>query len=206
MNLNINNRDGAIDLAREILKYKEEYVILDTETTGLGDNDVIIQIGIIDLDGNVLMDTLIKPTKRKRISSEATAIHGITMKMLQNAPTFEDIYTKFYEVIGKKNVLAYNAKYDFRLIGQTIAQDDGKIKGFDGINIMLIYSVFVGEWSDYHDSYKFQKLPGGGHTALDDCRATFELIKKMAAAEKTVKPQEEKIEPPEKEKKKWWRF
>ena len=69
MNLSIQDKDGAINIAREILKHKEDYVILDTETTGLGDSDVIIQISIIDLDGNVLMDSLIKPTKKKRMSS-----------------------------------------------------------------------------------------------------------------------------------------
>jgi len=191
----IKDRNDAIIFAQSILKDKNNYLILDTETTGLGDNDVIVQIGILDLDGNVLLESLVKPTKRKRISSEATAIHGITMKMLQDAPTFKEIYPKFYEVIRNKKLLIYNAEYDGRLLTQTRIQDELKMDDFDALCIMRLYSVFLGEWSDYHDSFKFQKLPGGDHTATGDCNATLELLKNMSIAEKTPPPP-----------KKWWQF
>ena len=52
------------------------------------------------------------------MSAEATAIHGITMKMLENAPTFADIYQKFSKLVGDKNLVIYNADYDIRLIKQ----------------------------------------------------------------------------------------
>jgi DNA polymerase-3 subunit epsilon len=45
---------------------------------------------------------------------------------------------------------------------------------------MLKYAEFVGEWNDYHGNYRYQKLPGGDHTAVGDCRATLKVIKKMA--------------------------
>lgn len=60
---------------------------------------------------------------------------------------------------------------------------------------MKVYSAFVGEWSDYHKSFKFQRLTGGDHTAIGDCKATLALLKKMSIAEKTPPP-----------KKKWWQF
>ena len=101
------------------------------------------------------------------------------MKMLQNAPTFEKLYPQFYDITSKKTVLVYNANFDFRLISQTMVQDGGGSARLDikGICMMLVYSVFVGEWSKFHDNWKLQPLPGGDHTALGDCRATLELIK-----------------------------
>ncbi len=45
---------------------------------------------------------------------------------------------------------------------------------------MQLYSDFVGEWNDYFGSNKWQKLPGGDHTALGDCLATLEVIKYIA--------------------------
>jgi DNA polymerase-3 subunit epsilon len=45
---------------------------------------------------------------------------------------------------------------------------------------MLAYSKYVGEWNDYRKDFKWQKLQGGDHSALGDCRATLEVIKKMA--------------------------
>jgi DNA polymerase III epsilon subunit-like protein len=66
----LRDKDDAIDIANDILNNKNKYVIFDTETTGLGENDVIVQIGLLDLDDNALMDTLIKPTKRKKMSKQ----------------------------------------------------------------------------------------------------------------------------------------
>lgn len=190
----IKDRNDMIDVAREILSNKEKFVILDTETTGLGNNDVVIQIGIIDLEGNILLDTLIRPTKRKRISRDATAVHGITMKMLTDAPTFKEIYPKFCEIVGDKTIITYNAQYDARLIAQTAEQDEFKIKEFQLLCAMIAYSQFVGEWSDYHRNYKYQKLIGGDHTAIGDCKATLKILQKMANTEKTQLP------------KRWWQI
>jgi len=190
----IKDKNSIIDFAREILANRNKYVILDTETTGLGENDVIVQIGVIDLNGNIILDTLIRPSKRKRISSEATAIHGISMKMLADSPTFKDIYKNFKDLIGNKTLLIYNAEYDARLIYQTAQQDGLKISDMNALCIMKAYSMFVGEWSDYHKSYKYQKLPSGDHSAIGDCKATLKVIEKMAACEKTELP------------KSWWQF
>jgi DNA polymerase-3 subunit epsilon len=46
---------------------------------------------------------------------------------------------------------------------------------------MQWYSQWVGEWNDYHQDYKWQRLPGGDHSALGDCKATLEVIRRMAA-------------------------
>jgi hypothetical protein len=45
----------------------------DTETTWLRDNDIIIEVTVIDLDANTLIETLVKPTKRKSIPIDCHA-------------------------------------------------------------------------------------------------------------------------------------
>lgn len=45
---------------------------------------------------------------------------------------------------------------------------------------MLQYSQFVGDWDRYRNAYRWQKLWGGDHTALGDCRATLARIAEMA--------------------------
>jgi DNA polymerase-3 subunit epsilon len=42
------------------------------------------------------------------------------------------------------------------------------------------YSQWIGDWNDYHGNYKWQRLPGGDHSALGDCRATLAVLKQMA--------------------------
>lgn len=48
---------------------------------------------------------------------------------------------------------------------------------------MQWYSQFVGDWNDYYNNYRWQKLPSGDHSAIGDCRATLKVIEKMAATE-----------------------
>jgi DNA polymerase-3 subunit epsilon len=184
----VKARNESILMSREILDHKDDFIILDTETTGLGKKDVIIQIGIIDLDGNTLLDSFVKPTKLTRVPEEASAIHGIVINQLNDAPTFKEIYPKFTEVISKKRILIYNADFDSRLIVQTSVQDGFKLKDFKSFCMMKAYSQFIGEWNDYHQDFKFQKLPSGDHSAIGDCMATLEVIKKMANSEITEIP------------------
>jgi DNA polymerase-3 subunit epsilon len=173
-------RDRCILWARSILDKKNQYVVLDTETSGLDKNDVVLQIAIVDLDGNGLLNSLIKPTKRKRISPDATAIHGIRMSDLVNAPVFAVLVPQIEEIISAKTVLIYNAEFDERLISQTCEQDKCRRVMMKTECVMIPYSRYVGKWSDYHSSYAYQRLPGGDHTAMGDCYATLEVITKMA--------------------------
>lgn len=60
---------------------------LDTETIGLAAGfDEILQIGLVDEAGNVLLDTLVRPTRRTEWP-EAEKIHGITPADVADAPT-----------------------------------------------------------------------------------------------------------------------
>lgn len=180
-----NDRNEAIDFAQEILQNKDKYIILDTETTGVGRNDVIVHIGIIDLEENVLLDTLIKPTKRKRMNIEATNIHKITMSMLKDSPSFEDILDNFLNITENKIILMYNRDFDSRLLSQTIHQDEISCdKKINMLDVMIPYSAFVGIWNDYHKDYKWQKLPGASHSSIGDCKSTLKVIHKMANSKK----------------------
>jgi DNA polymerase-3 subunit epsilon len=63
--------------------FAENWLILDLETTGLG-NAEIMQIGIVDCAGAVLMNQLIKP--RQEPTPGAIAVHGLTMDRVADAP------------------------------------------------------------------------------------------------------------------------
>jgi DNA polymerase-3 subunit epsilon len=76
----------------------------------------------------------------------------------------------------------YNAQFDVRLIQQSLARHKllpVELNPDDVNCAMLMYSAWVGELWPY-GGYKWQKLESGDHTALGDCLATLDLIKKMA--------------------------
>ena len=102
--------NDSVKAARTIISNKESYVILGTETTGLSSEDEILEISIIDLDGKPLLNTLVKPICD--IEPDAEAIHGISASMLENEPTFADVYPKIMEAIAGKQICIYNKRFD----------------------------------------------------------------------------------------------
>jgi DNA polymerase III subunit epsilon len=87
----------ATQWARELLA--REFVILDTETTGIKEPE-ICQIAIIDHNANTLLNTLVRPNKP--IESQAQSVHGISNESVKNAPTFREIYPEILNSGAKK--------------------------------------------------------------------------------------------------------
>lgn len=171
----------------------QDCLILDTETTGLGDDAEIVEITIIDTTGAPLINTLVKPSKT--IPAEATAIHGITDAMVANAPHWTDVYHKVGALVSGRTVVMYNASYDARLLDQTDliwgVIPDLKNGLADFQCAMRAYAEFYGQCSE-RGGYKWQKLTaaaeqqgikiqGTAHRALSDCLTTLGVIKAMAA-------------------------
>ncbi|PHM68441.1 DNA polymerase III PolC [Xenorhabdus kozodoii] len=185
--MGMRNRQQAQLIAEQLLK--EDIVILDTETTGLKIDDEIIEISIINADGHVLLDTLVKP--QKKIPPDATRIHGITNEDVQNAPTWNEIYKKYKEIVKGKTVIIYNKSYDIRIIRQTCKKYELPTPRIKSECAMLLYAEYHGEINERTGDYKWHKLTnairdnkievsGAAHRALTDAQMTLELMKHMA--------------------------
>jgi DNA polymerase-3 subunit epsilon len=179
----MNNKDQVIQWARKIISEGEKVLVLDTETTGLDGGAEVVQVAVVDLSGATVYETLVKPVGS--IPARVTEIHGITNKMVANAPKFDQVHAHLMNLLGGKRVVIYNADYDTRLLYQS-----GRYYG--GLPELVVsswecamqqYAVFCGEWDRRRRAYRWQRLPSGDHSARGDCVATVELIKKMAAAE-----------------------
>lgn len=175
------DRQKSIAWVTALFANRESAVILDTETTGLDEEDEIIQIGVIDLDGNVLIDSFVRPEQREEILEEATEIHGITMDMLAGAPTFRELLPVLSAITHGKTIVAYNAEFDARLLDQTCAINGTTpmIRRWDCA--MLEYARFVGEIHPYFQNYRWHKLPNASHGAIGDCKAIHALLMSMNA-------------------------
>lgn len=172
------DRTSAVRWAREQLA-AHDWVILDTETTGLH-NAEIVEIAIVNHRSEVLLNTLLKPTIA--IPAEVTEIHGITDEMVAEAPTFPDIYLQIKEILKGKRVLIYNAEFDIKILNYCCELHDLPILKLKARSecIMEWHAQWAGDWSYYHESYTWHPLCGG-HRALGDCLAALERIKKIAA-------------------------
>ena len=65
-------------------------VYLDTETTGLSAEDEIVEITIIDDNGEPLINTLLKPVNHTHWP-DAERVHGISPIDIRHAPTQKQI-------------------------------------------------------------------------------------------------------------------
>lgn len=173
-----HDRVAAVKCCREYLENKQNYIILDTETTGLDDAQ-IVEIAIINLDGEALLNTLVKPTIP--IPLEVTNIHGITDDMVKDAPTFPEVHPKIIKAIEGKITLIYNRVFDVRILNY--CRNIHRLPSFNLKDrsecLMELYAQWYGEYSTYFKDYKWQPL-NGGHRALGDCLAVLEAIKIMA--------------------------
>lgn len=98
-----------VDWARSLMG-RDDWCIIDTETTGLSKSEAVIEIAIIGNDGRTLFESLIQPDKK--MSSGAARVHGIDTASLRSAPKFPEIYQDLREAVHDKIVVAYHAAFD----------------------------------------------------------------------------------------------
>jgi len=179
----------AILWARSLMARR--FLVLDTETTGLGKNSEIVQIGIIDSGGKVVMDQLLKP--RRPIPWYVSNIHGISNEDVADAPTFLQVYVELSSAIAAQPIIAYNMDFDWRLLCQTSAQyglpelRTGKrgcaMKQYARYRLRRGIGCKKQGYAKLVNAVRHEGLElGRAHNALSDARMTLALVRKMAAS------------------------
>lgn len=156
-------------------------VFIDTETTGLSPiDDDVLEIAIIDEDGNVLLNTLVQPVKRTECA-DAQAINGITSAMVAGCPTLVELAPKIAEAFHGAKVVMYNAAFDYAFLKPCLsALQEGT--DYQVHCAMRRFSVEMGEWDYRKGDYKRWKQAqaaefvkhiwsGAAHRALADAQA-----------------------------------
>jgi DNA polymerase-3 subunit epsilon len=180
-------RQQAVYIAQQ--RVNQEPVYIDTETTGLDRSAEIIEIAIVDHDGSILFDELVKPLRP--IPSSATAIHHITNEMVANAKSWAVLWPTIRSILFGRVIGFYNEEYDMRMIQQT-HQNFGLAwkENFQTFCVMKLYAQFVGQWDPRRRSYKYHRLEDAGresriplpnsHRAADDTLLTRALLHYIA--------------------------
>jgi DNA polymerase III subunit alpha, Gram-positive type len=104
-----------------------EFVVFDTETTGLGPKfgDEIIELAAVRMKGGKVIDrfcSFVNP--RRPISPGATAVNGITDDMVKEAPYIEEVLPKFLEFAKESILVAHNASFDMGFLLEKMRQLD----------------------------------------------------------------------------------
>ncbi len=166
-------------------------LVLDTETTGLGPEDEVIQIAICTLEGDRLLYSNVRPRKA-RTWPEAEKIHGISWDDVKDAPTMEDLRGFLIDYLCDRTAAIYNVRYDTRMIDQSVDMVNSDWNWLVNVNwfcVMEAYARYWGDWSSWHQSYKWQSLEvacrqqdvevADAHDALADARMTAALLRAL---------------------------
>ena len=134
-------------------------IFIDTETTGLGVTDEVIELAAIDVDGRVLLDTLIRPTIP--VGLQAQAIHGITSGELAGAPEFPAIWANLLRAVSGRPIVMYGADFDTRMLRQSAAAHTIDFNAFCPSEIqcaMHAYAEHRRVWNVRQRSFRWHKL------------------------------------------------
>lgn len=96
--------------------YDVTYSSVDVETTGLDDDDEVVEVAVVKFDlhdGPLERWTqLVRP--EGKIPPEATNIHGITEAMVRNAPNFDWVQERVERFADGTVLIAHNASFDLK--------------------------------------------------------------------------------------------
>lgn len=154
-------------------------IVIDTETTGIGvSNDEILSLSMVDLEGNVLFDELVRPERRVRWV-KAEEINGISPAMVRDKPTLEDHADEVERIWnGAELIVGYNLPFDLDFLYDTSLDLDQSVETFD---VMREFAPVWGRRGRY-GNYRWATLAqcakhygienGAAHSSIGDAEAT----------------------------------
>lgn len=163
-----------------IAKYlvKNQAIAFDTETTGIGKNDKIIQLALVDVNTQyVYYKSLIKtdvPTSEK-----ALEVHGISDESRVDAPTLKQIYPiirRFFDY----PIVAYNAPYDYKMLKGDLEEIGVEMPCLRFEDLLPLCTAKFGEKMKLADVCKAMGIKPGTHDAASDAIAAAKVLKKLA--------------------------
>jgi DNA polymerase-3 subunit epsilon len=180
------DRATAVAWARAVTSLSD-VLFLDTETTGLGKTAEIVDLSIVALDGTVVVNQLVKPTRP--IPIDAVLIHGITNQHVAAAPSWPEVLEAVRPLLHGRLVIAYNSSFDRSMVEQCTAAVRLECPPIEWQCAMRAYAAYRKDprlpsagyrWRPLHEAAESCGLPVPTHRALADAVACRGVVLRMA--------------------------
>ncbi|OFA14967.1 hypothetical protein A4U49_15425 [Acidithiobacillus ferrivorans] len=97
------------------------FCVFDTETTGLGHNDAIIELGVVEIvNWRITGGGVQRFRPHCTVSDGARSVHGIGDEDLQHEPAFADVADQILNYFGDSTLVAHNAKFDIGMMNNEL--------------------------------------------------------------------------------------
>lgn len=138
-------------------------VVIDVETTGLEDTDEMLQISIIDTEGNTLFNSYIRPVFHESWP-QAEEINQINIQTVKDAPEIQDVAGQLAAILKDvKNIIGYDVAFDVDMLKRfgIPVNDEAEIT-----DVMKLFAPIYGDFpqsflkekGQYHQPLKNSKL------------------------------------------------
>ena len=171
---------------KEYNLFDQEYVVYDTETTGLNSRtDQLIEIGAVKVKNDEIIDRFDEliacPTPLPKIITELT---NITDDMLVGKDTEENVTRRFLEFVGDLPLVAHNAQFDISFISNAVEKYHLKEFNNTVIDTMGLARNMYPSWRNHKLSTLVKNLEvewdeDKHHRADYDCEGTSKCFYKM---------------------------
>ncbi len=144
------------------------FVVIDTETTGLKRSSSVLELSGIKYEHFQPIEkfeTLVRPTKETSWE-EAQKINGISPEMVADAPTINEVAMSFIEFCADYNFVGHNLEYDLKILEHKGICFSTKRKFFDTLQLAKkVWKTPKKKWD--RDSEQYEIDYDGDYDVLD---------------------------------------
>ncbi len=134
----------------------EHAVLLDTETTGLGDRDVLIELALLSTSSReLLFSSLIRPNQP--IPWAVSLRNSLQDEQMRSAPTFRQVWDDLLPILElNQTVISYSAAFHHSRLDWTAQLNGCQLPPLKWECLMTRYATFYGRVRPGDDESPFQ--------------------------------------------------
>lgn len=165
----------------------QDFVVLDTETNGLGKHAEVIELGVVSATGEILFESLLRPLAM-RMNPYVQRVHGISLAELRHAPKLPELLEPLSEALKHKLVLAWNAPFDRLMLEQSYLAWNLTFPAYPFACAMKAYAMATGhkkaqggyscklDLATEQEGVRVQRGDKGDHRAAVDALRTLKVL------------------------------
>lgn len=166
--------------SKNLMKFVDDYVLVDIETTGLSPiNDDIIEIGAIKVINNKIVDKYSQLIQiNKSLSPFITNLTGITNNMLKSGKEPNIVFNEFVNFVGEEVIIGHNVNFDLGFLTNKCKKYIDYNLTNDYIDTMYLARKLVPDSTNYKLgtlAKYFNISYEGAHRGLKDVEITYEV-------------------------------
>ncbi len=167
-------------------------VTLDLETTGMSDENRIIEVGCVEMENRQLTGRILQSyvDPERDIEPKAQEVHGISREQLQGEPKFAEIAEELLDFVCGAEVLIHNAQFDLEFLNREL-RNAGYEDSFESYCEKVVDTLELAK--EMHpggnsldqlcDLYKVDRRQRDKHGALLDAQLLAQIYLRMTGGQ-----------------------